>query len=246
MINVITRDTHQKIYLQLYTIFKKKIEDGEWQVNYKIPSEKELCKMYNASRTSIRAAIGELVREGYLLRIPGKGTFVLKKSIDEGIIMTTFYKEIWLEKDLSFSSQILVKTTIMPIENLHKILNISLSTHLIFIKRLWSINNVPSVLQEIYIPYFVCPHLLEEDLKDFLILEFIEKNSAIKITKAEINIDLDEPSPSIRQDLKLNNKEKVLLIHTILYSGPSPVIYSKTYKKKDEYKLSFKLERKSL
>lgn len=246
MINVITRDTHQKIYLQLYTILKKKIESGEWQVNYKIPSEKELCRMYNVSRTSVRAAIGELVKEGYLSRIPGKGTFVLKRSIDDGIVMTTSYKELWLEKKVPISSQVLIRTTIMPIENLSKILNVSLNTHLIFIKRLWFLNNKPSVVQEIYIPYFVCPKLLEEELENIFIVQFIEAKLGIKITQAEMNIDLDKPSFPIKQDLELNNDEEIIIIYTKLYSGPTPIIYIKTYKKKDEHKLSLRLERKIL
>lgn len=246
MMNIVTRDTHQKIYFQLYKIFKKKIEDEEWKINSKIPSEKELCKMYNISRTTVRAAIGELVKEGYLIRIPGKGTFVLKKSLGDGIIMLVPFKEIWLEESYPLSSKILVRTVIMPVENLHKILNISLGTHIVYIKKLWLIKDTPSILQEFYVPYFVCSHLLEEELENKSIIEFIENKAGIKITEVKVNFDMEDPSSTIKKDLKIHNNEKVLMICKTLYSGPTPVIYSKIYKKNDGYKLSFKMERKSL
>lgn len=246
IMNIVTRDIHQKMYFQLYKIFKKKIEDGEWEVNSKIPSEKELCKMYNASRTTVRSAIGELVKEGYLIRIPGKGTFVLRKSLDNGIIMIIPFKEIWLRRSYPLSSKILVKTTLMPIGDLHAILNISLGTHVIFIKKLWLIKDIPSALQEMYIPYFVCPFLLEEDLEDKSIIEFIENKAGIKITEVEVTLDVEKPSPAVKEDLGLNNEEKILVINKKIYSGLTPIIYSKIYKKEDEYKLSFKMERKSL
>ncbi|ODA44623.1 Transcriptional regulator, GntR family [Thermodesulfovibrio sp. N1] len=73
------RDEHEKLYLKLYEILKMKIEKGEWTVGIQIPTEEQLCKNYDVSRATVRNAISELVREGYLKRIQGKGTFVVKK-----------------------------------------------------------------------------------------------------------------------------------------------------------------------
>ena len=45
-----------------------------------LPSEAELCQQYGASRITIRAAIGQLVERGLLVRRPGVGTFVTGRS----------------------------------------------------------------------------------------------------------------------------------------------------------------------
>lgn len=46
----------------------------------KIPSERQLCTIYNVSRTTIRNAINELVNSGLIYQIQGKGTFVTGKA----------------------------------------------------------------------------------------------------------------------------------------------------------------------
>ncbi|MDJ0783857.1 MAG: GntR family transcriptional regulator [Desulfosarcinaceae bacterium] len=46
-----------------------------------IPPELALCDRFRVSRHTMRAAIGELVQEGYLYRIQGKGTFIAHQKI---------------------------------------------------------------------------------------------------------------------------------------------------------------------
>jgi GntR family transcriptional regulator len=41
-----------------------------------IPSERQLIQEYGVSRITVREALGQLVNEGYLERVRGKGTFV--------------------------------------------------------------------------------------------------------------------------------------------------------------------------
>ena len=80
MTELIDRENHQKLYIQLYEIIKKKIENNEWVVGSQIPTEQELCKMFNVSRATVRTAVLELARHGFLNRQQGKGTFICKRS----------------------------------------------------------------------------------------------------------------------------------------------------------------------
>jgi len=64
------------IYHQLKEIVKGKIERGEFAPGMRIPTEYELCEEYAISRTPVRQALTELVNEGLLLRLRGRGTFV--------------------------------------------------------------------------------------------------------------------------------------------------------------------------
>lgn len=61
---------------QIDDIFRKKIISGEWASDQRIPSELQLAQRYNVSRSTIRTVVLQLVGEGLLYRVPGKGTFV--------------------------------------------------------------------------------------------------------------------------------------------------------------------------
>jgi len=107
---IINRDNTKKLYIQMLDILKGKIESGEWAVDSQIPTEDDLCKMYEVSKATVRQAVTELVRSGYLLKQQGRGTFVCKRVISEGLSMLTSFRELMLEAKVVFSTKVLAQT----------------------------------------------------------------------------------------------------------------------------------------
>jgi GntR family transcriptional regulator of arabinose operon len=62
-------------YMQLKKEIQSWIYTGRIKANDLLPSEHELSRLFTMSRQTVRQAIGELVQEGYLYRIQGKGTY---------------------------------------------------------------------------------------------------------------------------------------------------------------------------
>jgi len=62
----------------------QEIESRIYKPGDKILSENELAEKFNISRHTVRQAIGELVVEGWLCRVQGKGTFVGRKLNEKG------------------------------------------------------------------------------------------------------------------------------------------------------------------
>ncbi|TVX96845.1 FadR/GntR family transcriptional regulator [Cohnella terricola] len=67
---------------------KEKIVSEEWQAGQKIPSENELCSMFNVSRVSIRSAVQKLRDLGLIATRHGKGSFVSDRATSFDIHMT--------------------------------------------------------------------------------------------------------------------------------------------------------------
>lgn len=65
----------QPLYDQLLNLLIEKIEN-EMEADTMLPSERELSKRYGLSRTTVRLALQELEKLGYIYRQHGKGTFV--------------------------------------------------------------------------------------------------------------------------------------------------------------------------
>lgn len=56
------------------------IDNGNFKVGQKIPSESALCKELNVSRASLRASLGQFIALGILQSIHGKGTYLISNN----------------------------------------------------------------------------------------------------------------------------------------------------------------------
>lgn len=243
MEKLINREKSEKLYVQLYEIFKEKIENNEWTVGSQIPTEEELCKAYEVSKATVRLAVSELVRKGYLMRQQGRGTFVCKRIIPEGLTMLTSFRELMLDAGINFSTSVLAQTTIMPIDDIDIKLNIAEDKHIIYIKRLRTVDNEPVLLQEAYIPYHICPELLKEDVGADSIFELLGKYG-IKITNVKDYIEITYINADDGRLLELATGSPALLLEQYFYSGETQIMYMRSIKRPDRFRFLIEMERK--
>lgn len=243
---LINREDHQKLYLQLYDILKKKIESEEWAINSQIPTEEELCTMFSVSRATVRTAVLELVRHGYLKRQQGKGTFIFKNVVSEGLSMLTSFRESLFEESLNFSTSLLARTVMMPVDDLDVRLDIPPDKHIIYIKRLRLTDNEPVLLQESYIPYHISPLLLEDDIEHNSLLELFEKKYGIRITRVRNHIDIAYLSAEEGRILGLPENSAAILLTQYFHSGETLFMYTRSVKRPDRFQISIELERKAI
>ena len=93
-------------YEQIRQDIIHKIESMEYRPNQVIPSENELCASYGVSRITVRKAIDELVHEGLLYRIKGKGSFVRDHG-SEGLSRIYSFTEAILHQGKTPSKKLL-------------------------------------------------------------------------------------------------------------------------------------------
>src|SRR5436190_1240225 len=67
-------------YEQVKRSLIAEIELGKWTAGGVIPSEAQLLQRFNVSRPTLVRSLQDLVREGYLYRRQGKGTFVAERA----------------------------------------------------------------------------------------------------------------------------------------------------------------------
>ncbi|MDR1508325.1 MAG: GntR family transcriptional regulator [Synergistaceae bacterium] len=171
------------LYRQLKDAIQKKIHTGEWAYAAKIPSEDELCRQYGISRMTVRLAVNELARLGYLYRRQGKGTFVSVPKIAQKL--TSFY---------SFSEDI----TKMGYSVKSDVLEFEISTcppmvaeklecggdAIYLIKRLRYVNSLPFAVETSYIPHGRIDGLTAESVREFGLYNTIERLCGVKPDRA--------------------------------------------------------------
>ncbi len=104
-------------YYQLANILRESISDGKMDTHQPIPSERQLETIYNVSRPTIRQAIDLLVRQGFLYREHGKGTFVSPQKLQKGISELTSFTEDMKQRGIVPGQKILELGPIQPPEN---------------------------------------------------------------------------------------------------------------------------------
>lgn len=70
-------------YIQLATLFRQRIDSGQWAVDAQIPTVEELSEECGVARATIRQALDMLEDEGLIERFRAKGTFVRRKPQQE-------------------------------------------------------------------------------------------------------------------------------------------------------------------
>ncbi|MNW30345.1 putative HTH-type transcriptional regulator YurK [compost metagenome] len=81
------------LYRQLQERILDSIHNGTLKPGDKLPTELELSETNNVSRVTVRAALDSLTSEGYLVRIPGKGTFITKDKIKKNVVETIGFSD---------------------------------------------------------------------------------------------------------------------------------------------------------
>ncbi len=73
-------------YVQVYSAMRDWIYGGRYAAGARLPTEGELCGMFDVSRITTRKAVDILVDEGLVVRYPGRGTFVVDDLADAPVL----------------------------------------------------------------------------------------------------------------------------------------------------------------
>lgn len=86
-------------YIQLATLFRRRIESGYWSLGEQIPTVEELSRDYGVAKATIRQALSLLENDGLVERFRAKGTFVKKCPQDQ----------IWCEVETNFAGLLVAR-----------------------------------------------------------------------------------------------------------------------------------------
>lgn len=75
-------DGPEPLYRQIANLIERRIVDGTYPPNRKVPSESAICEEFGVSRRTARSAYALLAERGLIVTVPGKGTYVAERSRD--------------------------------------------------------------------------------------------------------------------------------------------------------------------
>jgi DNA-binding GntR family transcriptional regulator len=222
----VDRGSKEKLYVQIYSIILDKIESREWTSGSQIPPEDELCRIYDVSKVTVREAIQELVREGYLTRHQGKGTFVAYAVPHLGIVMRTRLSENMFGEEVKVRREVLEKGFREVTSDIKKIL-ITEDADIYYIL---SRNIIDDELfnEEIFVPSFILPGLETEEVHQKSLYDLIEEKGTKKIFRVVQTIEITKLQKEPAALLNEMEGASALLISRILVSSDgNPIAYTR-------------------
>jgi GntR family transcriptional regulator len=145
-----------------------------------IPSERQLSGDLSVSRLTVRAALDDLVREGYLERRQGAGTFVSEPKIAQELTMTSFTEDM-RRRGMVPSSKTLELKSVPAGARLGRLLHVSPSESIVVVKRLRYADRETMAIETLHVAGALVPGLTAKDLERRSFYELLEEEHGIVV-----------------------------------------------------------------
>jgi len=224
-------------YFQLKEIIREKIESGELKTGEKIPSENKLSELYQISRMTVRQAIKELVEEELLYREKGKGTFIARPKFKRDLLGLTSLTEEMKQRGYKVTTKVLEMKVITASKEVAHKLEIAPDEKVIKIDRLRSANHQPFFIETSFLPFELCPGLIEDDLAKNSLYFLLEEKYGLILNNAIISIEAVSANVYHSTLLKVKKGTPLLLLEQTTYLNTGqPIQFLKAVCRSDKYK----------
>lgn len=158
--NKIQYDLNLPLYYQIMSMIKRGITTGILKPGDLLPTEEQFCKRFDVSRTTIRQAFAALVKEGSIVRVQGKGTFISEQpKLDRKMDTVYSFTHEMESMGLKASSKIIRFEEVLPVEDLRQMFSLEPNEYIYHIVRVRLAADQPLLLETTYLPVKIIKHL---------------------------------------------------------------------------------------
>ncbi|MGH2345487.1 MAG: GntR family transcriptional regulator [Chloroflexota bacterium] len=223
----IRRDVPIPYYYQLIQLVREDILSGALAAEQVIPSEHSLCAAYGVSRTVVRQALGELVSEGLLYRVKGKGTYVAPRKLEEKFIQRSdgFFREM-TSRGYKVHSRVLEQAAVIPPAHVRAALRLEAGEPTIKIDRLRSLDDEVLLFVQTYIPERLCPTLVDDDLSDCSLYGLLRERYNLVVASGTRTVEAVAAQAALVRLLQVEKGAPLLKIESTSYlADTTPLEY---------------------
>jgi len=204
-----------------------------------VPSERQLMLDHGVSRITVRQAVGQLVNEGWLTRVRGKGTFVAHRAVQSTLHLASFTTEM-TSLGHRPSTVVLVRDEALPSAETAAALVIDPDEPALHVKRLRLADGEPVSIDDAWFPAARLPGLLDRDLSLSIYRTFADEYD-LPVTRATQTVDAREAPADIATLLGTRDGAPVLHFVRTSFSGDEPIEHSVSWYRSDRYQLTMQV-----
>ena len=235
--NVLTaaldRDSALPLYYQLKQWLVQRIASGALSPGDQIPTEQVLCEQFGLSRGTVRSALSELMAEGRLYLVRGRGTYVAQPTTQRWSLGTfVSISDALRQRGRSFECRVLDLLPVAAPPAAATALGLEPSNPVVYLKRLWMVEGEPLILGISYFPEKVAGGLYGVDLTNRSLYQALEKVCGLRVRRVDRALGVRLAEDSECALLNLTSPSAVHFLEDLAYTeleGPletKPVEYT--------------------
>lgn len=189
-------------YVQLASLFRHRVESGEWPVGQQIPTVDDLAEECKVARATVRQALSLLEDESLIARYRAKGTFVIGKT----------QEKFWCEVATDWSGQLLAPegATIEILEakkrqsplRVEPLIGQLASVYQHWRRRHWR-DGKPYYLGDVYIDERICGRIPKKAFETKTSMRILRDLPGLEIAEAHQSLTLGAADPQTAELLQI-------------------------------------------
>ncbi len=165
MMRTIEKSNPIPYYVQLADLLRLEIGERKDRDGIApLPSENQLLKRFNVSRSTVRNALSVLEREGLIYRRKGKGSFIAVRRVEHELTQLVSTTEDMRRRGWDLTTRVIGLKRVTPVAKIAEALELPLGGSVYQLTRLRIVKGKPLSLQTAYLPEHLYPGLDKHDL----------------------------------------------------------------------------------
>ncbi len=204
-------------YYRLKRALVERINEEELVEDQKIPSERVLIDEFNVSRITVRKAVDELVNEGYLYKIQGKGTYVKGTKAKQDLFSITSCTKDILAHGMEPRRKTLTLDKMRTDRKRSRQLEIDPNDDVFLLDRIYYADDLPLNRTIAYLPARYFPGLEKHDFSSQSLYEVLEEEYGVQITRAKRTIEAVLAQGETAKHLQVEEGKPIILFRAVTY-----------------------------
>lgn len=222
-------------YALLADYIKKKIQTNEYPLRSYLPSEHDFCHQFNTTRTTVRRALQELIKEGFIQKEHGKGSKVLEREKTLGLPTIKGFSGA---TDYPIKTRVTERPTVKPWDSLFPFtLNADEKDgECVWFQRVRYIRNKPVILENNWYSTSYLEPVNTDEFIDGSFFKTLSKRYFIEIMGTQQELKAIAANAAVAHSLGIAKGAPVLYIKVkFKTSVPELTLYGELYCNTEEY-----------
>jgi len=216
-------------YLKIKNFLKEQIQQGKYKIEDYLPSENELCTRFTITRTTARKALDELLKEGFIEKMHGKGSKVVERRKSLGLLSVKGFSEavgenvrtLFLKRPEKSEWSPEIKLPLTPEDKKSKCL---------YFERLRSVGDTPVMHEKNWFSAEILPGLVETEFVEGSFFKTLSTKYLIEINGSTSELRAEFTDAKQSELLNLKKGEPILHISVKFHTSNSHLtIYGELY-----------------